>query len=73
MKTNKCKCGGKPVLYEEGMARKVYEDENWTTYFSESDGFVVECMECGAITRHYSDAERAIDAWNTWYGMGAHL
>jgi len=67
-----CDCGcvdeeEAPELYEEGIARVYYKDlsdERPLVSFGESDGYVVECPHCGAITKHYARKEMAVEAWN---------
>lgn len=63
----KCKCGEKPELYGEGTARQYFEEKvigrqpmMWSNFY----GYVVECPECGAITRHIRTPEMAVKAWN---------
>ena len=63
-----CDCGtkDKPVLYGEGVARVYVEakGEESCPYFRDFDGYVVECDECGAVTRCYGTPEKAVEAWN---------
>lgn len=65
----KCKCGTeeKPRLYGEGFARQYLTERvlvREPIRFSQFDGYVVECENCLAVTRHYAKPEDAVDAWN---------
>ena len=60
------KCGEfKPIAYAEGVAKKVFdEDGSSIMYFTEVDGYVVECPECGARTKHQQTLHDAVGEWN---------
>lgn len=64
----KCDCGmdDEPSLYGEGVARQYIEakGEESCLYFTDFDGYVVECDECGAVTGCYKNPEKAVEAWN---------
>jgi hypothetical protein len=64
----RCRCGGCPAIYEEGLAKRYLTDENPQVYFSEVDAYFVECEECGD-TEYASTLEEAIQRWNEEMGQ----
>lgn len=59
-----CKCGGKPCVFGEGLAREDYNETNKEFYFTDFYGYCVECDECGEGVYDFRAPERAIEAWN---------
>lgn len=63
-----CNCGdiGRPYLYGEGYARQEIAGPGTMSeiYFTEFDGYVVECPKCGQRTCHMETPDKAVDAWN---------
>lgn len=57
-------CGGTPSLYGEGLGKIVFEDE-WHFYFTDFDGYIVQCEDCEKITKHHADPKDAVEEWNT--------
>ena len=70
-----CKAKDKAVLYCTGVAKQyvISKEEEDNLFFTEFDGYLVECEECGSITDYYSTPEKAVEAWNdkklTYNGM----
>ena len=60
-----CKCGGKPIVYEEGMAKRILNDDiSDEIYFTDWDGYSIECENCGEVVSYCKTVESAITAWN---------
>lgn len=61
-----CKTKEKPILYGNGIAKQYVKskDEKSELFFTEFDGYAVECSECGAVTRYYRTPDEAVEAWN---------
>ena len=63
-----CNCGTRenPLLYGQGIAKQYINENGEKTdmCFSDFDGYVVECSECGAITRFARTPEKAVELWN---------
>lgn len=63
-----CDCGAKdPQLYGTGLAKQYIKNKNeeGNLFFTEFDGYIVECSECDAITGYHKTPEEAVEAWNT--------
>lgn len=58
------KCGEIANLYGEGLAKTVYENGKWDIYFTDFDGYRIECENCINCTKLFMQEEDAVKAWN---------
>lgn len=58
-----CETDELPEIFEDGVARRRVYPEG-SIYLTESDGYTVECPECGSSTKYHRKIEDAIEAWN---------
>lgn len=59
----RCRCGGEPLIFEEGLARRQLDGTDNEIYFTEFYNYSVECDEC-ADGVYGDDIESTIRAWN---------
>jgi hypothetical protein len=59
----RCRCGGEPVIFEEGLSRRDLTGTDNEIYFTAFYNYSVECDECGDGVCG-SDIEDTIRAWN---------
>lgn len=68
----RCECckDSETIVYQQGITRQYYIEsyghmiKDGPMALSSSDGFFVECTDCGATTRACPTLDKAIEEWN---------
>ena len=64
-KVERCKkCGGEANVFGFGSAKSIFDGDVETIFYTDIDGYYVECKECGKCTQAYESADLAIEDWN---------
>lgn len=65
---SRCKCGGTPKIWGEGMAKQyvIGKDTLGDIFWTDFDGYRVGCQECGSETHLCDSPESAISTWNVF-------
>lgn len=58
-------CGGEAQLFGEGLAKQIFKDGVWDTFFVDFDGYAIHCLDCYNTTLHHSTIYKAADEWNS--------
>lgn len=64
----KCRCGSVDLnVYCTGEVKQYFScvtGKAEQSFFTSFDGYVVECDECGSVTRYQPSIDEAIEKWN---------